>query len=63
MCAGDLCGRLAGGWLSILQTFEQNQVDSKHANAASNLAWTTTALKTLDFGPKILSEEFDPGSE
>src|SRR5690606_41703802 len=21
VCAGDLCGRLAGGWLSILQTF------------------------------------------
>src|SRR5690606_28284687 len=65
VCAGDLCGRLAGGWLSILQTVvTEQQVNSNAAMEAGNLELgTTTALEELDASPKLLSDEFDPGSE
>ena len=73
VCAGDLCGRLAGGELSILQTFvTEQQVNSngKRFGASQRVISSlgrTSALKALAkvFGlePKNLSEEFDPGSE
>jgi hypothetical protein len=50
VCAGDLCGRLAGGWLSIKQTFvTEQQVNSNAEMQASNLVpGTGSALKKLD---------------
>ena len=76
VCAGDLCGRLAGGELSILQTFRNSQHMIQKANPRGfsqrvivgwdgllhSKHWRETGLR-IGTEPKNLSEEFDPGSE
>ena len=75
MCAGDLCGRLAGGELSILQTFVTvNMIQKANPRGFSQRVivgwdgllhskhWRETGLR-IGTEPKNLSEEFDPGSE
>ena len=58
--------RASGGWkLSILQDVRHKATSQFYAEMQRviRMLGRTTALKALDFGPKNLSEEFDPGSE
>ena len=70
VCAGDLCGRLAGGSPSNLQTFVTRATKSIQMQKCKRVILelgnddcTQAIRQGLRAEPQNLSEEFDPGSE